>query len=228
VVTEADPIPPLRLLFEEGGVVVVDKPAGLPSTGRDLQDPRSVEHRLAEQLGRRVWAVHQLDAGTSGVNVFVTRKSAVADWQARMKWPRAEKTYVAFVAASLSSRHLKLDGPLARDEGTGRMRVDASGKAALTLVEEVATSESGALVLARLRTGRTHQIRVHLAEAGAPLIGERVYVQPPCERHPRQALHAWRIGFRDKSHPPLESPLPADLVELAASMALKLPRSLQP
>lgn len=218
------------LVHDDGRVLVVDKPPGLPATGRDRDDPRSLEHQLARHVGRPVWAVHQLDADTSGLIVFVTRKSLVKPWSERLS-QHATKEYLAIchdvprfdaldVTAAIAPTGnrtppwWRIAGP--RDRTTAR--------AATSRLEVLDRGARHALVRVTLVTGRTHQARLHLAHAGHPLVGEQVYRSPPSVEHPRQALHAHRIRFADGDTPAeLVAPLPADLRALAARLGLRVP-----
>ncbi len=207
------------ILFREDGVVVVDKPAGLPSTGRNLADPRSVQAWLQRELRREaVWAVHQLDEDTSGLNLFVTRKSLVAPWGERLA--AGGKTYLAIVHGR--ARAGVVDAPIGT-RMAGRKSFPAiarSGRPATTAIEVLDSTEAASLVAAKPRTGRTHQVRLHLAHVGNPLFGERLHRQPPSDAHPRHALHAWRFELDGAT---FESPIPDDLRALAASLSLELP-----
>ncbi|MFZ9889082.1 MAG: pseudouridine synthase, partial [Myxococcota bacterium] len=113
----------------------------------------------------------------------------------------------------------RLNAPLGRDEARGRIIVTSAGKPALSLVRVRARRDGFALVEVRLETGRTHQVRVHLAHAGHPLVGESVYRVPPSDRHPRQALHAFELCVADG--PRLRAPLPQDLLTLLAELGLR-------
>ncbi|HJL18170.1 MAG TPA: RNA pseudouridine synthase [Sandaracinaceae bacterium LLY-WYZ-13_1] len=211
------------VLLDEDGVVVVDKPAGLESTGRTPDDPGGVQRHLADRLGRRIWAVHQLDRDTTGVLVFVRRKSLVAVWQRRLGRRSTRKRYLAVVHGRPRFRERVVTGALAYDRRARRWRVAPEGKSARTELRVRAAVDEAALVEAVLRTGRTHQARVHLAHEGHPLFGERRYRTPPCAAHPRHALHAWRLevgpepGFRGAT---FEAPVPGDLRGLLARLGL--------
>jgi tRNA pseudouridine32 synthase/23S rRNA pseudouridine746 synthase len=209
----------LRVIHDAEGVVVVDKPPGMETAGRTLDDPTSVQFQLAKQLKRAVWAVHQLDRDTSGVLVFVRRASLVAEWQARIKPPRGRKLYWAIVHGEPSFREQRIEAPLRYDEGARRWAVGPGGKPAISVVRVLSTSPGHALVEVELVTGRTHQARVHLAHLGHPLVGERRYREPACALHPRHALHAVRLQADAQV---FEASLPADLRALCARLGLVL------
>lgn len=211
--------PSIAVLHDDAGVVVVDKPAGLESTGKTLDDPRSVQHRLAAQLGKPVWAVHQLDRDTSGVLVFVRRRSLVAPWQDALK--RGQKTYLAIVHGRVPWDRRRIDAPLRYSERARRWEVGEGGRSARSDVRVLSRAADASLVEVLLRTGRTHQARVHLAHLGHPLFGERRYREPPCTVHSRHALHAWRLTLADGQR--FEAPIPGDLQQLAEKLALSLP-----
>ena len=106
-----------RILFDDGRLIAIDKPAGLETTGRDLDDKDCLQHFLIERAGRMAWAVHQLDRDTSGVVLFVTRKSSVAIISQKMQQPGAKNSTSHFVAgcrlssaASSTSRLPRLAG----------------------------------------------------------------------------------------------------------------------
>jgi 23S rRNA-/tRNA-specific pseudouridylate synthase len=220
-----------RVLYREPGVLIVDKPAGIPSTGRELGDPRCWQTMVTDFVGRPVWAVHQLDAETSGVLVLTTRRPLVARWAERMRPPRAEKVYLAVCHGALADERLEIDVPLARSERGVRphfrVALDASApgaRRARTRIEVLARSREHLLLRATLFTGRPHQIRLHLAHVGLPLVGEKIYRTPPSAEHTRQALHAWKLVFRDGAAPDeVVAPIPADLRALAKRLALALP-----
>lgn len=204
------------------GVYFVNKPAGWPTSGRNLEDPECVQYRLMQHTRKKIWAVHQLDADTSGLNVFTHRKSSVHYWQKRLHYPSAQKEYLALVHGRLD-QFQKLTAPIGRrPDGTwGTWR---EGKRALTHVIPVCATPDVSLVRVQLRTGRTHQIRVHLSEIGHPLVGEFWYRDAPCLLAERHMLHAWRTQFdaRDAVQRVVVRP-PEDWLECAQRLGVEIP-----
>lgn len=212
-----------RILHERGGLLVIDKPPGLPTSGRTLEDPDSLQFGLIQHFGEMVWAVHQLDADTSGINIFVREKRLVPHWQGRMRYPNGTKTYLAIVHGAVEFEQRRIDAPIGvlAEEPTRQLGLVADGKRAVSEVSVLCRGANASLLEVRIETGRTHQIRIHLASLGHPLIGEGWYREPKCELHPRQALHAWRAEFADEEEPRrLECPPPSDLTELMESLDL--------
>lgn len=222
----------VQIVFPDAGLVVAEKPAGLPSTGRTVDDPDCLQALLRARLRRpRVWAVHQLDTNTSGLNLFVLRKEAVAEWAARLRWP-TRKTYLAIARG-------RWDGPSRIEEpigtvaftaadGTrrGRPGVASDGQPAATRVRLLQATADASLLELTLETGRTHQVRVHLAHHGHPLVGEALHVEAPCHRAPRHLLHAWRVTFpawRGRPWSRLEAALPQDFLDAARDLGLTPP-----
>jgi len=215
----------IPILYEDGEALVIDKPAGLP-----IERPRAggrslLQSWLMARQGRMVWAVHQIDADTSGLNVFVQRRSLVPVWQERLKWPTACKTYVALVHGRVARDEQLVDAPIGALDAAGRvLGVNAAGRPCQTEISVFARGDGFSAVLATLRTGRTHQVRIHLAHLGHPLVGEPYYGPSPCALLPRHALHALRIAFDDQRAPALLECAPsADLITFARSVGLRLP-----
>jgi 23S rRNA pseudouridine1911/1915/1917 synthase len=239
------PRPVLRFVDEH--VVVVEKPAGL-TTMRHAEDvaehgPRAkrfLPPTLADQLpgllaaatGRpagRVRAVHRLDRETSGLVVFARTTQAERNLGGQFRAHTTERLYLALARGQAAPA--RIESWLVRDRGDGRRGSAPAGESpppggqhAVTHVRVLEELGRFSLVECRLETGRTHQVRIHLGEAGTPLCGERLYDRPPHGRpHPdgsglaRVALHAATLGF---DHPATgervrwTSPLPADLAGL--------------
>lgn len=217
------------ILLEKDGLVVANKPPHLPSTGRDLADPRCLQAVLVDLLGRRkLWAVHQLDQDTSGLNLFVLQRALVESWGALLRAPESRKTYLAIVHGRWRGGGRRIEVPVGfRVEGGRRFpAVSAQGRPARSRVQPLAVGEAHSLLAVVLETGRTHQARLHLSHVGHPLLGERLHRQPACTALDRHALHAWKlkmpqapVGLQD-----LRAPLPEDLREAAARLGLGLPQ----
>lgn len=235
-----EPIP-LTIVYEDDDLLVVDKPAGLtvhPAAGlpagqagvrRGTLAAALLAHRpeLAGVGGpERPGIVHRLDRDTSGLLVVAKNEAARAALARQWKARQVEKGYVALVHGRLEPPEGVIDAPIGRDpRHRQRMAVVESGRAARTvylvrryLPDQPAGRGGYSLVEVAPSTGRTHQIRVHFAALGHPLVGDRVYGRPSTVLG-RQFLHAYRLAFR---HPvdgrplELESPLPE---ELSAALA---------
>ena len=234
---------PLTILYEDSDLVVLDKPAGLvvhPAPGN--QDGTLVNALIAHcgdsltGIGaeRRPGIVHRLDKDTSGLMVAAKTELAHVALSHAFAARDIDRAYTALCWGVPEPREGEIDGAIGRDpRDRKRMAVVArGGKLALTRYRVEESFASGAALLTcRLATGRTHQIRVHLAARGHPLIGDPVYLRriPASAARfeaghkralldfPRQALHAHRLGFR---HPRsgadlfFEAPLPADMTNL--------------
>jgi len=226
-VPEAVALVAARIVHQDKTLVVVDKPPGWVTAGPPLAGRESIESLLVHHLRRRVWAVHQLDRDTSGLNLFVLQARAVAVWAERLK-TNAPKRYLAITHGAPPLG--RIDAPIADVADAGGKRwpravsADTPGaRASVTDVVHVVPNASGDAALVELRplTGRTHQVRVHLSHVGCPLFGERVHTagRPPCDAHPRHALHAARLVWSDLT---LVAPLPDDLVALALRLGITL------
>jgi tRNA pseudouridine32 synthase/23S rRNA pseudouridine746 synthase len=230
---------PLRILHEDGALVAVDKPAGLPVIAARGEPPEDcVQRRLERQLGRRVFVVHRIDRDASGILLFAL--DAVAHRAASLAFERRQvrKQYLAFVAGALSPSAGRLETALhaARRGKTRPARPgEAGAQASLT---EYAThrlwrlgDRALSLVEARPHTGRHHQIRVHLRAAGAPILFDPLYgrglMPPGLEDTPcqRLALHALRLELAGGSpaHLVVEAPLAPELEALRAWLDRRAP-----
>lgn len=212
------------VVFAGGGLLVANKPAGLPSTGRTMDDPDCLQSLLMTRLERRkLWAVHQLDAGTTGLNLFSIRKPLVSRFAEALA--DGSKIYAAICHGRLEGPARDIDLPLGRvvrADGRSFAAVTEDGKESLTTVTPILATDEASLVIARIHTGRTHQVRLHLAAIGHALFGERLHRDPPCERFERHALHAWRITMaaRHGQDEAFEAPFPDDFRALAKNLGL--------
>jgi 23S rRNA pseudouridine1911/1915/1917 synthase len=217
-----------ELVFDDTHLVVIDKPAGVSSVP---YEPR--ETGTAMDLIRGAWrrmglpatsvplhVVHRIDRATSGLLAFAKTKRAELGLAAQLRAHSMERTYVCVAHGAVASR--RIESTLVADRGDG-LRGSTThreqGKRAITHVEAREALRGATLCAVRLETGKTHQIRIHLAEAGHPLVGETVYIRDfenaghrPIAS-PRLLLHAATLGFvhpvtNERIH--LTSPLPAE------------------
>jgi 23S rRNA pseudouridine1911/1915/1917 synthase len=173
--------------------------------------------------------VHRLDQDTSGAILVVTTPSALRPIQAIFRTHAIERRYLAVVEGVFATPEGRIDLPLVADRGDGRRGVARrphEGVPAVTHYEVLERfGQVASLVVCRLETGRTHQIRIHLAELGHPVVGDRVYRPRRGPKFPvlfeRQALHAQALGFvHPISHNVLrvQAPIPTDLAGLIAGL----------
>ena len=201
-----------------------DKPPGLPTTGRTLDDPDCLQFHLFRRFRGMLWAAHQLDADTSGVVLFLTRKRSVAPTKQRMR--SARKRYLAVVHGVPAWDQRDVEAPIG-EISPRTLGVTAAGQPARSRFVVRSRGAGHALVEGELFTGRTHQLRIHLQHLGHPLVGEEWYRPAPCALHPRQALHAWQLCFTDGAAPgAVTAPLPEDLRGLCAKLGLVLPEAM--
>jgi 23S rRNA pseudouridine1911/1915/1917 synthase len=226
---DAAPLERARLLFADAHLAAVDKPAGVPAQPTLTHDRGTLPDLVSALLGARVTLVHRLDRETSGVTVLARTPEAAAALAEAFRAGTVEKTYLALCAAPPRPAEGRVDVAIGKDPArAGLRRVHPGGDAAATAYRTVAAGAGAALVEARPETGRTHQIRVHLAHLGAPLLGDARYGGPRRVGEvgvPRVMLHARRLVV---AHPAtgerlvLEAPVPADFE--AVERALLGPR----
>jgi 23S rRNA pseudouridine1911/1915/1917 synthase len=242
---------PLAFLFEDAHLLAIDKPPGMvvhPSPGHGSGTlVNALLHHVRDLSGiggeLRPGIVHRLDRGTSGVLLIAKTDLAHASLSKQMKKRAMRKEYLALAAGIPKVRKGEISLPIGRDP-RDRKKMKAFRKtpetppgareaATLYAIEREWPALGLTLLRCRLVTGRTHQIRVHLAAAGLPVVGDPVYGRPRLERvrdpalekelriFPRQALHAERIAFRHPAtHEPVEitAPIPEDLGKLLVSI----------
>jgi 23S rRNA pseudouridine1911/1915/1917 synthase len=237
----------LRVLHADPDLVVLDKPAGLlthrnaPGGEPGAAEIAEREHGpfpSSEEEGRRPGVVHRLDRETSGVLVLARTPDALAALQAAFRERRVEKTYLALVHGEPRFDSDWIEAALGRSErNKDRVSVvpEGEGREAATYYEVRERYPGFALVAVFPKTGRTHQVRVHMAYVGLPLLGDELYrpARRQLSRLPegvpapeRQMLHASALEF---THPrtgaPLrfEAPLPADFAALVAALRRTVP-----
>lgn len=227
------------LVYDDAHVVVIDKPSGVNSvpyeereTGTAMDLVRGAWRRLGKPATTvPLHVVHRIDRATSGLLAFAKTKKAELGLAAQLRAHTMERTYVCVAHGDVPSQ--RIESYLVPDRGDGlrgsTTRIEG-GKRAITHVRATRALRHATLCEVRLETGKTHQIRIHLAEAGHPLVGEQVYIRDyeaaggRLLTAGRLMLHAMTLGF---VHPvtgervALSSPLPPDF--LAVLERLELP-----
>jgi 23S rRNA pseudouridine1911/1915/1917 synthase len=233
---------PIEIVYEDDTLVVVNKPAGLvvhPAAGTPSGTLANALAHHFQQLpgggsGVRPGLVHRLDRDTSGLLVVAKTEAALENLSDQFRDRTVFKSYLALVHGRVLSASGKIDQPLARDPGNRtRMAVVRSGRNALTLYRVRRSFDRFTLLDVELKTGRTHQIRVHLAWMKHPVVGDETYgagrdntiqnaqLRARVRSLKRQFLHAEKLGF---THPKtgewvkFESPLPDELAGLVESL----------
>lgn len=204
------------IIHERDGVIVVNKPAGMPTAGDTLEQEGSLQFALMQHYRRMIWAVHQLDRDTSGLNLFVRRKSLVAPYTQHLK--QGHKDYIALCHGHPPHAHFFIREPLGFIPALGRRGVLATGKPSRSEVWVQAHSAHASGVRVRLHTGRTHQIRVHMAHHGHALLGDTLYGGPALADAPaRQLLHAHTLELAGER---FVAPVPLDFAQAARAHGL--------
>jgi len=213
---------PLTIIYQDEDVIVVDKPAGLtvhPAPGHPSGTLVNALLALAPELAGlrdrvRPGIVHRLDRDTSGLLVVARNERARDDLIRQMKQREVSKTYLALVQGVPQPPQGTIEAPIGRHpRNRKKMAVIAGGREAETRYRLREAVDGFALLEVEPVTGRTHQIRVHLAAVGHPVVGDSVYGKRS-DLVGRQFLHAWRLAFDLPSsgrRVEFESPLPADL-----------------
>ena len=233
---------PIDIVYEDDTLVVVNKAAGLVVHPASVTPSGTLANELAYHFqklpgagtGVRPGIVHRLDRDTSGLLVVAKTEAALENLSDQFRDRSVYKSYVALVHGRVLSNSGKIDQPLARDRSNRtRMAVVRGGRNALTLYRVRSAFDRFTLLEVELKTGRTHQIRVHLAWMKHPVVADETYgggrdntIQDPRLRARiralnRHFLHAEKLGFK---HPKtgefvkFESPLPAELLQMVEAL----------
>ena len=239
---EAEDIP-LRIVHEDEDLLVIDKPAGLvvhPAPGhRSGTLVNALLHHVKDLSGiggvKRPGIVHRLDKDTSGLLLIAKHDESHRALSAALKRRDIQRRYLAAAWGHLEQEKMTVDAPLARARNDRqKMSVQQGGRRAVTHFRRLERWLAADLLEAKLETGRTHQIRVHLLSIGHPIVGDPVYGGGAARgqsgplrawaaelqrRTPRQFLHAWRLAF---AHPrtgdamKFEAKLPPELEAVRA------------
>ena len=227
---------PLKIIYEDADLLVIDKPAGLavhpapgnpsgtlanavvnylPSIAKDADD-------LAAGEMHRPGIVHRLDKDTSGLIIVAKNRNAQANLSDQFKNRTVKKTYITLVTGTLTPEQGIIEADIGRDpKHRQRMAVVAEGRASRTAYKVIKYYGNNTLLEIKPETGRTHQIRVHLAAIGYPVVGDTTYGSH-IKSLARQFLHAGKIGFNLPSTGKwveFESALPPDLEQVLAELS---------
>jgi 23S rRNA pseudouridine1911/1915/1917 synthase len=221
----------IPIVYEDDALLVVDKPAGMvvhpaPGHGTGTLVNALLAHvpSLAGGEAGRPGIVHRLDKDTSGLMVVAKDVATHAALAEQMRAHQVVKRYLALVEGRMASDEGVVEAPIGRDpRQRQRMAVVSlagGGREARTRYRVLRAGHGRSLLEVQLETGRTHQIRVHLAAVGHPVVGDRTYGHPQPPQPPRQVLHAAHLAF---THPrtgewlTFDSPLPPDLAAFLAA-----------
>ena len=200
----------LQVVYEDEDVLIIDKPAGLVTHPAPGQTSGTLVNALLARGGVEAYGtvagedrpgiVHRLDRDTSGLIVVARNDRAQSALMAQLKARRVKKTYLALVQGAVPAEQGRIEAPIGRDpRHYSRMAVIATGRPSVTGYRVRERLPGWTLLEVDLHTGRTHQIRVHLASIGYPVAGDPVYATGPARSGPdglqRMFLHSWRIEF---------------------------------
>jgi 23S rRNA pseudouridine1911/1915/1917 synthase len=232
---EAEEIP-LDVVYEDPDVLIIDKPAGLVTHPAPGQTGGTLVNALLARGGIEAYGtvagedrpgiVHRLDRDTSGLIVVARNDRAQAALMAQLKARRVKKTYLALAHGAMPAENGRIEAPIGRDpKHYSRMAVMADGKQATTGYRVRERFPGWSLLEVDLMTGRTHQIRVHLAKIGHAVAGDPMYATGVARQGPpgleRMFLHSWRIEFTSPDGDRViraEASLPAELETVLETM----------
>lgn len=214
----------LPVVFEDASLIVIDKPSGVAVHGGSGVSYGVIESLRAERpQAKFLELAHRLDRDTSGLLIVAKKRSALVELHRMLRESEIDKTYLAVVKGSWSRKETELRESLHKyvnAQGERRVSVQDDGKAAVTKVKPLKLHDECSLLELKLLTGRTHQIRVHLAHAGHPVLGDDKYGDFPLNRVlakegvKRLFLHASKLSLQhplDKEKLRFESKLPPEM-----------------
>ena len=237
---EAEQVP-LDIVYEDDDLLIINKPTGLVTHPSPGHSSGTLVNALLGRAGiaeygtvagtERPGIVHRLDRDTSGLIVIARNDRAQAALMAQLKARRVKKTYLALVAGATAAEQGRIEAPIGRDpRHFSRMTVIAGGRPSITGYRVRERFAGWTLLEVDLLTGRTHQIRVHLASIGHPVAGDPVYATGAARSGPdglsRLFLHAWRLELASPSADRLiraEAPLPPPLEAVLAGLRSRRP-----
>lgn len=210
----------IEVIFENPDMIVVNKPAGTLSQ-KDKSGDDDIASHLKAQTGRAGFLapVHRLDRNTSGVLVLAKSSEAASKLTKAIKEGHLKREYLA-IAKGDPGESGTFEFPLRKDEAKNQVFVDPNGQKAETHFSRLEKMGNSSLVMVRIITGRSHQIRIHFSHAGHALIGDKKYAKKPwSELFHRPALHAFKLTLPQGEE--LRAQVPEDFLELLRKLGGK-------
>lgn len=191
-----------RVVFENDGLMVLNKPHGMAVHGGSGESFGVIEAMRVATGKKYLELIHRIDKDTSGLLLIAKKRSTLKELQEQFREKTIQKSYLCLVAGHVKADNQLIDKPLLKytlANGERRVKVSAEGKPSQTKVQVLARFElegqAVSLVRAMPLTGRTHQIRVHMASIGHALLGDDKYLRQPAPTVPRLCLHAWQLNL---------------------------------
>lgn len=218
------PVIDIPVLYEDDDCVVIIKPLGLLTHSKGAFNPEAtvatwLRGRLRSMEGERAGIVHRLDRATSGVMICAKTPEAHSWLQKQFSQRRVKKTYTAIISGHMTEPEAVIDMPIERNPKKPQtFRVHANGKSAVTQYKILETTDRYSLVELKPTTGRTHQLRVHLAHFDHPIVGDTLYEGEPAER---LYLHAHHLELTLPNHERqvFTAPVPSEFASFMESHA---------
>lgn len=219
---------PFPVIYEDEDIVVVNKPADMPIHPSLNNYENTLGNAAAYYFVKQgksfiFRCINRLDRDTTGLTILAKHMVSCSMLQNDMVERRISREYLAIVEGTFGKTEGTIDAPIGRKDGSTIERIIdyEKGERAVTHYRVLGQKENVAMLALRLETGRTHQIRVHMASIGHPLVGDFLY-NPKNTGMKRQALHAWHLSFRHpviKVDMSLEAPVPEDMKEFWESQS---------
>ena len=201
------------VLFRDDHLIVVVKPSGMLSVPAPRRREQNLQAWIGQRFGRTL-AVHRLDEPTSGVMMFARTARAQQAIKSLLEEHAVERRYLAIVYGRVPDKPRRMETTLIRNRGDGLRGSGPGGRRAVTHLQLKERLEWASLIEAQLETGRTHQVRIHLAELRHPVLGDHLYGR---RAEHRMALHAYKLVFQhpiEAKEMSFVAPLPDDLAQL--------------
>ena len=221
---------PFPIIYEDEDIVVINKPPNMPihpsqnNYDNTLANAAAYYYEVTQNTPFIFRCINRLDRDTTGLTILAKNMYSANVLASHMRDRKIKRLYIAILDGSLDKKWGTIDRPIGRkDNSTIEREVNyENGEKAITHYYKIKSIGKYQLAAFQLETGRTHQIRVHMASVNAPLVGDTLYnIKPSSTLLPRQALHAYRISFPHPTTGKLmkfNAPLPADMVNFISSL----------